>query len=201
MVQTLGSINYGAKMHNPPEIRLPSLLSQGCFTFCVDDDSPEHPFVSGGAFCPEPLPLTTPSTADIGLGLLHGSAFDVTAILHADAGAVRFYFLFNLMDMETRSLLMASAEDRRFDLRMGNPVDPALPPRCVTVDPPFMDVLKQTEGVPQQPFRHWAEALQGAIPGILRAWDMRFKTPSTKEIYDCPVVMLPPWQFHQVRES
>src|SRR3954451_11499780 len=181
-------------MPNAPEIRVPTLLAQGCFTFCVDDKTPDEPFVSGGAFCPEPLHLTTPPQADVGLSLLVGGAFDATAVVHADAGAVRFYYLFNLMDSQTRRLLAASANRKRFDLRVGSMLAPVLPTRCVSLDLPFGDVLKHTEEIAREPFERWVDSIHGVVPGMLKLWDMHFKSPSTADTYHCPVIMVPPWQ-------
>jgi hypothetical protein len=179
-------------MSLPPVYRLSDYIAQGCVTFCQDDADPAHSFVTGGARCPDALPLTQPEPAHSTLGLLLGGAFNMTAVVHVDAGAVRFYCMFNLLDSETRNLLAASARARRFDLLLDGAHAERSRALRLTLDLPFERILAHTAIHQVRRYDEWVEKIHSVIANLPETWAPKFRSDSTFETCHCPVLMLPP---------
>lgn len=177
-----------------PVLRMPRRLAQGCFDYCLNPADPDRPVVSGGAYCPEPVSLSAPQRDDAGLALLDEGDVGATAVMYVDAGAARFYYFFNLTDYQTRELLAASANDRRFELILNSLTEPPKPSLRATLDLRFDRLLEKTARWKHRRFESWVDAIHGFVPQVLEQCSSQFRTLSTAETCHCPAVMLPPWQ-------
>jgi hypothetical protein len=128
--------------------------------------------------------------------LVQHPSHDSFAALAQDMGSVRFYFLFNLLDRETRSMLERSAAQGRFQMLLtgeerGEKVSFGL-------RDPFQAPLARTDGKVPRPFGLWVMTAVKMAPALPKLFADKFPASQLSSIHHCAVVMLPPSRWDDV---
>lgn len=163
----------------------------GCLASLPDfAGTSSEPVVTGVVQYPGPHPVVAPLSVDCRVGLVQHPSHDPFAALAEDMGSMRFYFLFNLLDPETRSMLERSAAHGKFQMLLtgeerGDKVS-------FGFREPFQEPLARTAWTVPRPFEHWVKTAIEMAPALPKLFAEQFPGSKLASISHCAVVMLPP---------
>ena len=169
----------------------------GCLAWLPNfSERSSEPVVTGVVLYPGPHAVVAPLSVDCRVGLVEHPSHDPFAALAEDMGSVRFYFLFNLLDPETRSMLERSAAQGKFQMLLtgeerGDKVSFGL-------RDPFQDPLARTAWKVPRPFGHWVMTAVKMAPALPQLFADQFPASQLASIHHCAVVMLPQSRWDDV---